>query len=351
MTGQVVIHVDDFFISGTNQFISFFLEMVNKNLKVSKVEHGSFRFTGVDIRKEDKRIIVSMNAYADSLVPIMDFRKVENDELLNDLELKLYRKYTGKLLWLAENCRPDLAYVSNLLSKRSHVATLSDLKYVNKVLKKVKERGNEVVYSVVGKKEDLVIKCMSDASYLKVKDSTGGSLVLLASRKGAKAVPLFWKSKNITKVCTSTKDAETHALFKNISDASFAATNLELLLFGSQDKKIKVESFIDSKPLIESLASTRVVENKFLVAEINALKSLIEDGTVHEYTWVDTDSQLADVLTKEMNEPRSFRSVFLWNKCDFTKFAENPKVVLKIHDFGTEDESKEIKLENCDKIQ
>ena len=192
---------------------------------------------------------------------------------------------------------------------------------------------------------------MSDASYLKVKDSTGGSLVLLASRKGAKAVPLFWKSKNITKVCTSTKDAETHALFKNISDASFAATNLELLLFGSQDKKIKVESFIDSKPLIESLASTRVVENKFLVAEINALKSLIEDGTVNEYTWVDTDNQLADVLTKEMNEPRSFRSVFLWNKCDFTKFAENPKVVLKIHDFGTEDESKEIKLENSDKSQ
>ena len=150
-------------------------------------------------------------------------------------------------------------------------------------------------------------------------------------------------------MCTSTKDAETHALFKNISDASFAAANLELLLFGSQVKAIKVESFIDSKPLLESLASTRVIENKFLVAEINALKTLIEDGTVSGYTWVDTENQLADVLTKEMNEPRSFRSVFLWNKCDFNKFTKNPRVVLKIHDFGTNDESKEIKLENSDK--
>ena len=125
------------------------------------------------------------------------------------------------------------------------------------------------------KKVELVVRCMSDASYVKVKDSTGGSLVLLGSKNSAKVVPLYWKSKGITKVCTSTKDAETHALFKNVADASFSAANLELLLFGCQTKKIKVESCIDSKPLLESLASTRIIENKFLVSEINALKALL----------------------------------------------------------------------------
>ena len=91
------------------------------------------------------------------------------------------------------------------------------------------------------KKDELVVRCMSDASYVKVKDSTGGSLVLLGSKNSAKVVPLYWKSKGITKVCTSTKDAETHALFKNVADASFSAANLELLLFGCQTKKIKVD--------------------------------------------------------------------------------------------------------------
>ena len=57
-----------------------------------------------------------MNAFAASLQTIMDFRKVQNDGPLNDVELKVYRKYTGKLLWLAENCHPDLVFLKNLLS-------------------------------------------------------------------------------------------------------------------------------------------------------------------------------------------------------------------------------------------
>ena len=49
LAGQVVIHVDDFFYAGTDSFLDWFESMIMKSLKVSKVEHGSFRFTGVDI--------------------------------------------------------------------------------------------------------------------------------------------------------------------------------------------------------------------------------------------------------------------------------------------------------------
>ena len=142
------------------------------------------------------------------------------------------------------------------------MATLSDLKFVNKVLKKVKERDNVVVYSAVGVREELAIMNMSDASYLKAKDSVGGSLVMLGNTKNNKLVPLYWKSKGITKISTSTKDAETHALFKSVSDAAFAAANVENLLFGDNQNRIKVKSFIDSKPLLEMIASTRIVHRE-----------------------------------------------------------------------------------------
>ena len=108
---------------------------------------------------------------------------------------------------------------------------------------------------------------------------------------------------------------------------------------------------MDSKPLLETLASTRIVENKFLVAEVNALKKLLEDGVVQHYTWVKTEDQLADILTKEMCEPSGFRNVFLRNFGDMIKFSGNPRAVLKVHDVGTEDENKEIKLENSDKCK
>ena len=347
LVGQVVIHVDDFFISGTGDFLELFLNIVKSSLKVSKIEYGSFRFTGVDIRQDEKKIVVSMNAYADSLKPVADFRKDKNEALLNELELQVYRKYTGKLSWLAENCRPDLAFLVNNLSRKSHAATLSDLKFVNKVLKKVRERESEIVYSRVGKKEDLVIKVMSDASYMKVKDSISGILVVLANKMNQVAVPLYWKSKKIAKMTTSTKDAETHALFKGVTDAVYVASTIETLLFGDVQHRLVVDSFIDSKPLLESLASTKVVENKFLVSEINALKLLLEDGHVRSYTWVATDDQLADVFTKDMLEPVAFRNLFLRIRCSFMKFQFNPRAILKIHDKDTVDESREIKLENC----
>ena len=349
LVGQVAIHVDDFFIGGEDTFNDWFLKMVADNLEISKVEHGAFRFTGVDIKQEKDKIIVSMNDYVDSLEPIKDFRKDENTSKLNDLEMKIYRKYTGKLMWLTENCRPDLAFMTNKMSKKSHEATLSDLKYVNNVLKRVRGRENEVVYTKVGEKEDLVIKSMSDASYMRVKESVGGSIVMLASTKNNSVVPLYWKSKSIIKVSTSTKDEETHALFKNVADAAFAVTNIETLLYGDYQKKIKVEVYIDKKPLLESVASTKIVENKFLVSEINAMKQLIEDETIKHITWVDTKDQLADVLTKEMVEPKKIRDVFLRNNFDFKVFDRNPKAKLKFHDKGTDDESKEIKLENNDK--
>ena len=44
-----------------------------------------------------------MNAYADSLIPIEDFRKGENSDELNNLELKIYRKYLIAVLVVVQS--------------------------------------------------------------------------------------------------------------------------------------------------------------------------------------------------------------------------------------------------------
>ena len=69
---------------------------------------------------------------------------------------------------------------------------------------------------------------------------------------------------------------------------------------------MKVEVYTDKKPLLYSIASKKIVENKFLVSEINAMKQLIEDEIIENITWVETKDQLADVLTKDMHEPKKF---------------------------------------------
>ena len=71
------------------------------------MESDYFRFTGIDVTKVRKGIDISMEDYAKSLEEIQ-IRKAKADETLTREDLKVYRKFVGKLIWLAANTRPDL---------------------------------------------------------------------------------------------------------------------------------------------------------------------------------------------------------------------------------------------------
>ena len=60
-----------------------------------------------------------------------------------------------------------------------------------------------------------------------------------------KAVPIYWKSKTISRVCYSSKDAETINVSKMMDDAIFAARQIETLLFGNYSKRMKVTLVTD----------------------------------------------------------------------------------------------------------
>ena len=78
------------------------------------------------MKKEGEVIIVSMEDYAKSLEKI-EIRKGLPDDPLTEVEMKMYRKYVGKLPWLASNTRLDLAiHVLNSVRKQKN-AVLKDL--------------------------------------------------------------------------------------------------------------------------------------------------------------------------------------------------------------------------------
>ena len=72
----------------------------------------NFRFTGLDVKTKNGKIEVSMEDYAESIQEIKEIRKAKREEKLTKAELKEYRKYTGKISWLAQGTRPDLSYSS-----------------------------------------------------------------------------------------------------------------------------------------------------------------------------------------------------------------------------------------------
>ena len=72
---------------------------------------------------------------------------------------------TGKISWLAENCRPDLSFYALDMSKKNNNATLGDLLKVNKVIQKIKGRTSKVVFRKVGEPKELIVFGIGDASY------------------------------------------------------------------------------------------------------------------------------------------------------------------------------------------
>ena len=80
-----------------------------------------------------------MNYYTDSLEEI-EVREDKSDERLMREEMKVLRKYVGKLNWLAANTRPDLAIHALELAKKQKNVTLKDLRSMNRVVKKVHKK-------------------------------------------------------------------------------------------------------------------------------------------------------------------------------------------------------------------
>ena len=129
--------------------------------------------------------------------------------------MKLYRKVTGKIAWLANSTRPDLCYQALQMSKKNQGATVSDLIDINQVLKQVHEKESKIKYRHLGDKDDLVVIGLGDASYKQDDKAIGGVILLLANSSLTKASPIYWKSKQIERVCYSSKDEETLNTKKN----------------------------------------------------------------------------------------------------------------------------------------
>ena len=105
----------------------------------------------------------------------------------------MYRKATGKILWLNEQTRPDLSYDSLLLSYQNKSAKVKDINEANKDVKKAKATECFVKFGRIGSFEDLKILAYTDASYLNMENktrSTSGEIIFLSNKKKRLLFPL-----------------------------------------------------------------------------------------------------------------------------------------------------------------
>ena len=79
LIGAVITHVDDFTMAGTDEFIKKTLEIVGKELTISKIEEDMFRYTGIDVATVEGGIKIAMKDYVNSLEEVKEIRKSDRE--------------------------------------------------------------------------------------------------------------------------------------------------------------------------------------------------------------------------------------------------------------------------------
>ena len=259
-----------------------------------------------------------MNDYAASLEDV-EIREDKSDDKLTREEMRVLRKYVGKLSWLAANTRPDLAIYALDLAKKQKSATLKDLRSINRILQKVREKDSKIVFKKIGEKGSLCVIGISDASYHQDENAVSGEMILLGNTKMVAASPMFWKSGVIRKVCLSPKAAETRSLLRLVDDSLCLARQLAAML----NTKIETRMFTDSRPLLESIGSSGQIEEKALRQSVASLKQNLEDGEVGSFAWIAGTEIVADVFTKQGSQREALDEIVLDNVFRHAQTVDN----------------------------
>ena len=119
-----------------------------------------------------------------------------------------------------------------------------------------------------------------------------------------KVAPMVWQSRKLQRITRSTLSSECLAMVEAV-DAAFLVMKQIEELFGV---RLPVMVYTDNKSLHQTVYSSRVLPDKSLRVNVWFIRQLINNQEI-AVKWIDTNNQLADVLTKQGSSSARLLSV------------------------------------------
>ena len=119
-------------------------------------------------------------------------------------------------------------------------------------------------------------------------------MVFIGDGNGSRSL-VSWQLRRVRRVVKSTLAAEALALLDAAQAGVLMAHMLAEVL--SSVRPI-VRCYVDNRSLVESLYSTKSVDDKHLRIDMAVLRDMIHQGELQDVTWVQSAKQLANALTK-----------------------------------------------------
>ena len=298
LTGHLVSHVDDFVFGGTEDWKKQVIDKIKDMFKISAESHVSFKYLGLNVKQSDDCISIDQRSYIESIQPVdlPKERRQQKDEILTKEERRSLKSLSGKMMWVTNQTRPDMAFETCVMSNQGKNPTVKKIIEANKAVKKLKNTNNICIkFPSLGNPANISILAYGDGTHASLADgsSQGGFMVFLYDDHNV--APVIWQSKKLDRVTKSPLASETMALGET-ADAGLMIANLVQEIY-QLPRMPHVKCVTDSKSLSDALHTTNTVTDMSLRVSIARLREMTDKGEI-AVKWVEGKHQLADPLTK-----------------------------------------------------
>ena len=283
-------YVDDMLRAGNYQFQEL-ARGTGKKFRMADDECLPCDFSGFRLEKEeDGTVYLSQRTYLKNL-----------ETLPLDATLADFRSMRMKLSWLA-NSRPDCSFA---ISQLAQVTDEIFAKEKQKVIRKLNTAVKFAITNPISLKiprlelESIRVIGFSDSSFANNRDLSTqlGQIVFLGDNRGT-VVPIHFKSYKAKRIVRSAMAGELIA-FSHMFDAAITINSeLEAIL----RRRVPLQLFTDSKSLFDVISKGSKTSEKRLMLEIAAAREAFRDQVISDIGFVRSSSNIADGLTKSMNQ-------------------------------------------------
>jgi hypothetical protein len=260
------------------------------------IEHMLERFGMTGCKGCLTPAVASPNREDNKHIPVPLEPRSKNGRQQNDApDIPMYQSMVGSLMWVAECTRPDIKFAVGRCARKMTCPTTEDLIAVKRIMRYLSK--TKIMVLTYSKTQPTLLG-YADADWgghRETRRSTSGYVFYLAG------AAVSAHSSLQKPVALSSCEAEYYALSASCQEAVFLRALLDEGGLPQRDPTIIRE---DNQGCI-AMANHKSVTNKSKHVEIKFrfCSKCVRDGIV-KISYVKTDDQLADILTKPLEQPK-----------------------------------------------
>ena len=345
VVGRIGAHVDDFLICRHKESERWqkIRKSINEMYLWSPWQKGKFTFAGCEMTQlKDHTVTLTQTEFSNALRPVEIANEASRSDgdTLTPSEISQFRGAIMKAAWRAGQTGPQYAARVNITASKTKAPSVLDLKETNKILKEMKKTANVGLLFPSfnhGKKaeerltwEDMVMLHFGDAAQNNRHDgsSTGGCISGFSTNKimdgGEQPMSIIdWRSWRLERAAKGSNGCEAQALYET-EDRGWKCRIMWTLLYtpvlyrGQQEEAAsRIESLLimDSRGLYDAITLSETAFCGMSSARTGTEAMAIQRGTKPHTrcyaTWVPSDLNLADALTKISPEALKVYQLYL----------------------------------------